>query len=170
MVYPGSEFVPSWWSATLLGPMHISFTYKCYVTRLQAGTTRRSAVRSPTSMTLEDSGTISSTLTSLNSNLFSPTLQRHNIENPGKGIAGPRSQFPHSCVCERFLYSHDRSAYSATGKYVDRSWEYINRSQTHECGNREWGRAIPFPGMHKWDFICSVQELHVTSLCLECSP
>jgi hypothetical protein len=21
------------------------------------------------------------------------------------------------------------------GKYVDRSWEYINRSQTHECGN-----------------------------------
>jgi hypothetical protein len=22
---------------------------------------------------------------------------------------------------------------SATGKYVDRSWEYLNRSQTHEC-------------------------------------
>jgi hypothetical protein len=22
-------------------------------------------------------------------------------------------------------------------KYVDRTWEYINRSQTHECGN--WG-------------------------------
>ncbi len=28
-------------------------------------------------------------------------------------------------------------------KYVDRSWEYINRSQTHECGNWDWGRAIP---------------------------
>ena len=28
-------------------------------------------------------------------------------------------------------------------KYVDRSWEYINCSQTHECGNRGWGRAIP---------------------------
>jgi hypothetical protein len=28
-------------------------------------------------------------------------------------------------------------------KYVDRSWEYINRSQTHECGNWGWGRAIP---------------------------
>ncbi len=26
----------------------------------------------------------------------------------------------------------------------DRSWEYINRSQTHECGNWAWGRAIPF--------------------------
>jgi hypothetical protein len=37
-------------------------------------------------------------------------------------------------VCERFIYFQDRSAYSATGKYVDRSWEYINRSQKHECG------------------------------------
>ncbi len=48
---------------------------------------------------------------------------------------GPQSQFPLSCVCERFMYSHDRSAYSAAGKYVNRSWEYSNRSQTHECGN-----------------------------------
>ncbi len=54
-----------------------------------------------------------------------------------KGIVRPMSQFPHSCVCERFKYSHDRSAYSAAGKQVDRSWEYINRSQTHECGNWE---------------------------------
>ncbi len=41
------------------------------------------------------------------------------------------------------VYSHDRSAYSVEGKYVDRSWEYINRSQTHECGNWDWGRAFP---------------------------
>jgi hypothetical protein len=27
-------------------------------------------------------------------------------------------------------------------KYVDRSWDYINRSQTHECWNWGWGRAI----------------------------
>jgi hypothetical protein len=32
-----------------------------------------------------------------------------------KGIAQPQSQFPHSCVGERFLYSHDQSAYSAAG-------------------------------------------------------
>jgi hypothetical protein len=25
----------------------------------------------------------------------------------------------------------------------DRSWEYINRSQTHECGNWDWCRALP---------------------------
>jgi hypothetical protein len=38
------------------------------------------------------------------------------------------------------------------------SWEYINRSQTHECGNWDWGRAIPRKEIHKWDFPCSVQQ------------
>jgi hypothetical protein len=65
---------------------------------------------------------------------------------PRNGIAGPQSQFPHSCLCERFIYSHDRSAYSAAVKDVDRFWEYIKRSQTHECGN--WDRAIPFLEIH----------------------
>ncbi len=37
-------------------------------------------------------------------------------------------------------------------KYVDQSWDYINRSQTHECGNWGWGRTIPRKGIHKWDF------------------
>ena len=41
-------------------------------------------------------------------------------------------------------------------KYVDWSWEYINRSKTHECGNWGWGRAIPRKGIHIWDFRCSV--------------
>jgi hypothetical protein len=34
-------------------------------------------------------------------------------------------------------------------KYVDRSWEYINRSQTLECGNWDGGHAIPRKGIHK---------------------
>jgi hypothetical protein len=54
---------------------------------------------------------------------------------PRKGIVRPQSQFPHLCVCERFIYSHNRSAYSVIGNYVDQSWEYTNRSQKHECGN-----------------------------------
>ncbi len=41
-------------------------------------------------------------------------------------------------------------------KYVDRSWEYINRSQTHECGNRGWGRAILRKGIYKRNCRCSV--------------
>jgi hypothetical protein len=74
---------------------------------------------------------------------------------PEKGW--PQFQFPHSSVCERFIYSHDRSAYSAAGLYVDRSSEYINCSQTHERRrNWDWGRAIPFLGIHKWDFCRSV--------------
>ncbi len=58
-----------------------------------------------------------------------PKILKENI--PRKGFASSQSQFPHSCVCEQFTYSHNRSAYSAAGKYVDRSWNYINRSQTH---------------------------------------
>jgi hypothetical protein len=34
---------------------------------------------------------------------------------PRKGISGPQSQFPHSCVCERIKYSHDGAAVSAGG-------------------------------------------------------
>ncbi len=69
-----------------------------------------------------------------------------------------RLQFLHSYICERFIYFRDRSAYPAAGKYVDQSWEYINCSQTRECGNWDWGRAIPRKGIHKWDFPCSVGD------------
>ncbi len=76
-------------------------------------------------------------------------LQRHNTENSKEnihreGTARSQSQLLHSCFCERFIYSRHRSAYSAAGKLVDRSWEYIDGSQTHECGNWDWGRANSF--------------------------
>ncbi len=29
---------------------------------------------------------------------------------------------------------------------ANRSWEYINHSQAHECGNWDWGRTIHFLG------------------------
>jgi hypothetical protein len=34
---------------------------------------------------------------------------------PIKGMSGPQSQFPHSCVCERIIYFHVGSAFSAGG-------------------------------------------------------
>jgi hypothetical protein len=37
---------------------------------------------------------------------------------PVLGIARPHSQFPHSYVCKRFIYTHDRSAYSAAGNML----------------------------------------------------
>ncbi len=69
----------------------------------------------------------------------------------------PYTHIIESYICERFIYFQDRSAFSAAGKYVDRSREYKNRSQTHECGNWDWGQAIHRKGIHKWDFPCSVE-------------
>jgi hypothetical protein len=42
---------------------------------------------------------------------------------------------PHVLDDERYIYYRDLSAYSVAGKYADRSWEYINHSQTHEYEN-----------------------------------
>ncbi len=41
--------------------------------------------------------------------LFKTNIQRNEI-------ARPQSQFLHSCFCERLIYAHDQSAYSAAGK------------------------------------------------------
>jgi hypothetical protein len=46
---------------------------------------------------------------------------------------------PHSCVCERFIHT----TVSLPILLQDRSWEFINRSQIHKCGNWDWGYAIP---------------------------
>jgi hypothetical protein len=50
---------------------------------------------------------------------FEINIPRKGIDIPRKGIARPQFPIPHSCVCRRFIYSHDRSTYSAAGKYVD---------------------------------------------------
>jgi hypothetical protein len=76
---------------------------------------------------------------------------------PMKGIARPRSQFPHYCVCEQCIYSHNRSAYSGAGKYENRSWEYKLLTDTGMWNlGLMRGHAIPFLGTHKWDFYYSV--------------
>jgi hypothetical protein len=74
------------------------------------------------------------------------TLQRQfRLYIPFLGIARPQPQFPHSCVCKRFIYSQDRSTYVfPPAEKADTSWEYTIRSQTHECGNWDWGPDIPF--------------------------
>jgi hypothetical protein len=48
-------------------------------------------------------------------NIAKNQFRKFETNNPRKGITLPQSQFPHSCVCERLIYSHDRSAYSAAG-------------------------------------------------------
>ncbi len=41
----------------------------------------------------------------------------------------------HVTVSDLYIPTIDLPIYSDAGKYVDRSWEYINHSKTHECGN-----------------------------------
>jgi hypothetical protein len=67
----------------------------------------------------------------------SALYRKSNLYIPKKGIARPKSQFLHSCVCERFIYSQDRSTYLAAEKSADRSWKYINLSEIYECKNWE---------------------------------
>ncbi len=43
---------------------------------------------------------------------------------PRTGTAWLQSQFLHSCFSVRFIYSSDRS----TGKWVGRTWKYVDRS------------------------------------------
>ncbi len=68
---------------------------------------------------------------------------------PRKWIARPQSQFPHS---------RERNMGTDPGN------TYVNRSQSHECGNRDRGRAIPRKGIHKCYFPCSAQSYHSTYL------
>ncbi len=68
-------------------------------------------------------------------------------------------------ICLWAIYIFPLSAYLfCWRKYVDRSWDYINPSQTHECWNWGCGRAIPRKGIYKWDFRCSVQLYQRTYL------
>ncbi len=57
------------------------------------------------------------------------TLQRKShLCIPFLGIALPQSQFPHSCVCERFLYSQNRSTFGYSK--IDTSFLAICKSLT----------------------------------------
>jgi hypothetical protein len=80
--------------------------------------------------------------------LCGTTLQRKShLCIPFLEIAWPQSQFPHSCVCEQFIYSQVRSTYFLQQKrQIDRGNTYINRSQTQECGYWDCGCAIHFLG------------------------
>ncbi len=62
---------------------------------------------------------------------------------PRKELRGLSHNFQ-SCVCEWFIYSHDRSTYFPGAEYEDRLWEYINGTQKHECRNWDFGHAVLF--------------------------
>ncbi len=82
-----------------------------------------------------------------------PKFQNKYSQKRNIGVSVPISTFMRLCA----IYIFPRSVcLFCWRKYVDRSWDYINRSQTHECWNWGWGRAIPRKVIHKWNFPCSV--------------
>ncbi len=76
-------------------------------------------------------------------------------------------------ICERFINSQSSwSAYLAAAKYADRSWEYIHRSQIHECGNWEtehYNSVLEITQFHFWEYIdwnqTSIMDSHQPFIC-----
>ena len=77
-----------------------------------------------------------------------PKIQNKKSQERNCATSVPISTF----MCLWAIYIFPRSVRKI---YVDQSREYINRTLTHECGNWDWGLAIPFLGIHKRDFRCS---------------
>ena len=66
-----------------------------------------------------------------------PTLQRQfRLYIPFLGIARPQPLFPQSCVCERFIYSQDRSTYFLQQKRQTHrgNIKFVHRHMTVEIG------------------------------------
>jgi hypothetical protein len=68
--------------------------------------------------------------------------QRFETNIPSNETARPCSQIPHSCICERLIYSHAGSANAIQqNRRTDRG------NMIHGCGNWERGRADSFLGV-----------------------
>jgi hypothetical protein len=88
-----------------------------------------------------------------------PKIRRKHSQKRNCVATGPISKFT-KFICILAIYMLPRLiCLFYCRKSVDRPWEYINRSQTRECGNWDWGRAIPRKGILIWDFRCSVTPL-----------
>ncbi len=88
-------------------------------------------------------------------------LQSHNTKILNKysqkrycAVSLPMSAF--MCLWPLYLFPPSGLPILQENMWTDPGNIYVNRSQTHECGIWDWGRAIPFLGIHNWDFRCSV--------------
>ena len=86
--------------------------------------------------------------------------------NCGASLFPKQNYNSYTHISVEIIYFQDQSANSAAGKYVDWSWEYINRSQTHEL---EFGtEAVPFPEKEYINGILQCSNGAVV-LCVHCN-
>ncbi len=73
------------------------------------------------------------------------------------------NSYTHTSVRDLHIYIARIGLSILRQKYVDRSWEHINHSQTHECGN--WAEAAQFPEKEYINgifFAVSYRKKHLT--------
>ncbi len=84
--------------------------------------------------------------------IYEFTLQRRfRLYIPFLGIAASAPIFTFMCLWAIYIFPGSVYIFPPAEK-ADPAWEYIIRSQTHECGNWDWGPDIPFLGIFVSNF------------------
>jgi hypothetical protein len=82
--------------------------------------------------------------------------RKFEINIPEKELRGYSPNFYiHVSVSDLFISPIGLHILLQENRWTEAGNIYISPTQTHECGNWNYGRAIPFLGTHKSKFICS---------------
>jgi hypothetical protein len=94
-------------------------------------------------------------------------MQIHNTENlkqifPEKELRGLSLNFHiHESVSDLYIPAISLPILLQENRWTAPWNIYVNISQIHKGGKWDVGCAIPFLGIHKWDFLCSVRHSFV---------
>ncbi len=92
-----------------------------------------------------------------NISFWTDILQRHNTENskhiiPERNSAALVPILTFMFMWAIYIFQQSVCLFCCRKKGGPIVEIYLDHSQTHECGNWDWGRAIPFLGIHKSKF------------------